>query len=125
VSDKDDATAAAIYGLVEQAFFDKNATTQTVLDSENQVILDSHKVPVERISGTVIDLEYAADAYDVFDWVTVTDLDATGLSGTYRVVAIERDLTDCGAARIELSNLSLASEDLQGQMARIVKDLSV
>jgi len=125
VSDKDDATAAAIYGLVEQAFFDKNATTQTVLDSENQVILDSRKVPVERISGTVIDLEYAADAYGVFDWVTVTDVDATGLSGTYRVVAIERDLTDCGAARIELSNLSLASEDLQGQMARIVKDLSV
>lgn len=124
VSDKDDATAAAIYGLVEQAFFDKNATTQTVLDSENQVILDSRKVPVERISGAVIDLEYAADAYDVFDWVTVTDVDATGLSGTYRVVAIERNLTDCGAARIELSNLSLSSEDLLAQVARIVKDLS-
>ena len=124
VSDKDDATAQATYGLVEQAFFDKSATTQTVLDSENQVILDSRKVPVERISGTVIDLEYAADAYDIFDWVTVTDVDATGLSGTYRVVAIERDLTDCGTARIELSNLSLASEDLQGQVARIVKDLS-
>jgi hypothetical protein len=80
---------------------------------------------VERISGTVIDLEYAADAYGVFDWVTVTDVDATGLSGTYRVVAIERDLTDCGAARIELSNLSLSSEDLLAQVARIVKDLSV
>jgi hypothetical protein len=124
VSDKDDATAQATYGLVEQAFFDKSATTQTVLDSENQVILDSRKVPVERISGTVIDLEYAADAYDIFDWVTVTDVDATGLSGIYRVVAIERDLTNPGAARIELSNLSLASEDLQGQVARIVKDLS-
>jgi hypothetical protein len=125
VSDKDDATVEATYGLVEQAFFDKNATTQVVLDSENQVILDSRKVPVERISGTVIDLEYAADAYDVFDWVTVTDVDATGLSGVYRVVAIERDLTDCGVARIELSNLSLSSEDLLAQVARIVKDLSV
>jgi hypothetical protein len=124
VSDKDDVTAEALYGLVEQAFFDKNATTQTVLDSENQVILDSRKVPVERISGPVIDLEYAADAYDIFDWVTVTDVDGTGLSGTYRVVAIERDLTDCGAAQLELSNLSLASEDLLAQVARIVKDLS-
>jgi hypothetical protein len=124
VSDKDDVTAEALHGLVEQAFFDKGATTQTVLDSENQVILDSCKAAVERISGPVIDLEYAADAYDVFDWVTVTDVDGTGLSGTYRVVAIERDLTDCGAAQLELSNLSLASEDLLAQVARIVKDLS-
>ena len=123
-SDKDDATAEGSYGLVEQAFIDKNATTQTVLDSENQNILNSHKVPVETISGTVIDLEYAAAAYDIFDWVTVTDVDATGLSGTYRVVAINRDLTDCGAAQIELSNLSLASQDLLGQLTRIVNDLS-
>lgn len=125
VSDKDDAVAEALSGLVEQAFFDKNATTQTVLDSENQVILDSRKIPVERISGPVIDLEYAPDAYDIFDWVTVTDVDGTGLSGTYRVVAIDRDLTDCGASQLELSNLSLASEDLLAQVARIVKDLSV
>ena len=125
VSDKDDTTQEAAYGLVEQAFFDKNATTQAVLDSENQKILDSRKNPVERITGTVIDLAYAANAYDVFDSVTVTDVNGTGLSGTYRVVAITRDLKDCGSAQLELSNLSLASEDLLGQVARIVKDLSV
>lgn len=123
-SDKDDATAEALYGLVEQAFVDKNATTQTVLDNENQNILTAHKSPVETISGTVIDLEYAANAYDIYDWVTVTDVDATGLFGTYQVVAIDRDLTDCGAAKIELSNVSVGSEDLLAQITRIVKDLS-
>jgi hypothetical protein len=79
---------------------------------------------VERISGPVIDLDYAADAYDVFDWVTVTDVDGTGLSGMYRVVAITRNLVDCGSAEIELSNLSLASEDLLGLVSRILRDLS-
>jgi hypothetical protein len=124
VSNLDDPTAEATYGLVEEAFFDKKATTQAVLDLENQAILNSRKVPVERISGPVIDLDYAADAYDVFDWVTVTDVDGTGLSGMYRVVAITRNLDDCGSAEIELSNLSLASEDLLGLVGRILRDLS-
>jgi hypothetical protein len=124
VSDKDDASAEAAYGLVEQAFFDKNATTQAVLDVENQAILDSRKNPIERIGGLVIDLHYAADAYDVFDRVTVTD-PPTGLSGVYRVVALTRDMKDCGTAQIQFTNQSLESQDLLAQVARIVKDLSV
>jgi len=125
ISDKSDAATLAGQGLIEQVFIDKNIADQTTLDLQNQAILDARKTPIERLEGTVIDLEYAADAYDVFDSVTVTDANYTGLSGTYQVVAITRDLTDCGSAQIELTNEALASKDLLATVATMVKDLSV
>jgi hypothetical protein len=123
LSDLDDATQAASYGHVEEAFFDKNLTAQATVDIQNQKILDGRKIPIERISGSVVDLEYAVNAYDVFDSVTVTDA-KTGLSGTYEVVSIVRDLKDDGSAEVEFSNIGLDFQDALGGLARTVKDLS-
>lgn len=123
VSDKDDEVAAGTYGLVEEVFLDKNLTAFATVDIQNQKILDSRKAPVERISGTVIDAGYAASAFDVFDYVTVTD-SATGLSGTYRVVSIQRDLRDKGTAEVEFSNESPQFQDALSTVSRTVKDLS-
>jgi hypothetical protein len=124
VSDKEDATTEATQGIIEEAFFDKNITDQTILDLQNQKILDTRKNAVERISGSVIDLAYAANAYGVFDQVTVTD-EKTGLSGSYKVVALARDILDHGYAEIEFTNQALESQDLLAKIARTVKDLSV
>jgi hypothetical protein len=124
VSDREDTSAEATQGLIEEAFFDKNITDQTILDLQNQKILDARKNAVERIAGGVIDLAYAADAYGVFDQVTVSD-EKTGLSGSYKVVALARDILDHGYAEIELTNQALESQDLLAKVARSVKDLSV
>ena len=123
-SDKDDATQTASAGLVEDVFLDKNLTTLATVDLENQQILDSLKNPIERIKGAVIDFAYAANAYDVFDSVTVTDSN-TGLTGTYQVVTIDRDMKDKGHAEIEFSNAVIRFADIFLTVSRTVKDLSV
>ncbi len=73
--------------------------------------------------SSFVDLEYAANAYDVFDYVTVTD-SITGLSSTYRVVAIKRDMLDKGYAELQLSNAQLQLAVMLTSTTRTVKDLS-
>jgi len=124
VSDKDDDTASRTSGLIEQVFLDKNITVKSTLDIENQKILDALKVPVERLKTSMVDIGYAADAYDVFDQVTLTDA-ATGISGLYQVVEIERDMHDAGFAQMQFANLAPQFTDYFGGVSRTVKDLSV
>ncbi|MCJ7455823.1 Ig-like domain-containing protein [Candidatus Bathyarchaeota archaeon] len=123
ISDKADLAKQAEYGLIEQVFYSRNLTTQAMLDIQNQMILDTRKNPVNRISGTVIDLAYSPDAYDVFDTVIVTDM-KTGLSGAYGVMSLRRNLDDHGSTELELSASQLAFEDSLTKIAIQVKDLS-
>lgn len=106
VSDKDDVTQGQAFGLAEKVFIDKNTTIQSTLDFENQSNLNTLKIPVERITSSFIDLIYAPNAYDLFDFVTVTDA-TTGLTGTYQVVLIKRDLMDKGYVELSLSNIPI------------------
>jgi hypothetical protein len=123
VSTKDDVTQGQAFGLSEKVFMDKNLGVLATLDIENQIILNSLKTPVEKVLSSMIDLAYAANAYDVFDFVTVAD-STSGLSGTYQVVAIKRDLTDKGYAELTLSNIPIQLANLLGSTGRTVKDLS-
>jgi hypothetical protein len=123
VSTKTDPTALAEVGLVEEVFYDKSCTSQVTLDLENQKILDGKKTELQRYTGTVIDAAFAVHAYDLFDYVSVTD-PTTGLSGNYRVAEVTRDLKDDDLTDINLSNAALEFQSVFTTIDEAIKDIN-
>ena len=123
VSTAEDPTGQLTYGLIEEPFLEKNISEQGTLDLRAQEILNQRKDVKDTIGVDWVDT-LATGAYMPHDSLTVTDADA-GLSGTYIVKSISRDLADANKAGLELANRLDTIADALQTIRKDVKDLGV
>jgi hypothetical protein len=120
---KQDGTRIKEYGLLQAPAYQKKIATQSTLDIACQAELDLKKDESERIGIEVKD-DYDVGIFGCEDSITVTS-PTIGLSGSYTVKSIERDLNDVNYARLELSNRSIELWELDETYRRMTKDASV
>jgi len=123
VSSAVDLTAQQTYGLIEEAFLEKNLNAQGTLDLAAQTLLSTRKDVKETITVDWIDAN-PAGTYGPFDIITVTDGDLN-LSGTYVVSTLTRDLADANKASLALTNRVLTIADALQQVRKNVQDMGV
>ncbi len=123
VSIFEDTASELIYGYIEEVFIVKTITAQGTLDLNAQTTLANRKVPRDTIILDWID-SLATGSYAPGDSLTVTDADA-GLSGTYTVYGITRDLADAYLAKLELTTRLVTIADALQSIRSVVKDLGV
>jgi hypothetical protein len=120
---KQDGTRIKEYGLLQAPAYQKKIATQATLDIACQAELDLKKDASERIGIEVKD-DYPVGTFGCEDSITITS-PMIGLSGSYTVKSIERDLTDVNYARLELSNRSIELWELDETYRRMTKDASI
>jgi len=123
VSTAEDPAGQLTYGLIEEPFLEKNISEQGTLDLRAQEILSQHNQVKETMGVDWTDL-LATGAYMPHDKLTVTNPNA-GLSGTYIVKSISRDLSNAEKASLELTNRLDTIADALQSIRKDVKDLGV
>jgi hypothetical protein len=109
-------------GLLEEVVFQKSIGTQDMLDIAANAELARKAGQNVAIQAEVKD-DYAPGTWSVDDSVTLSAPDHQ-LSDIYKIVRIERDMTDPNWARIDfLNKLSLEWGDLWQSLRRELKDL--
>jgi hypothetical protein len=109
-------------GLLETVTFEKSITDQNTLNIAATAELAKLAGKNIAIEAEVLD-EYPAGSWGLDDSVTLT-IPEQGLSDTYQIVRIERDMTDPGYAKVDfLNKISLEWTDLYGQLHRELNDL--
>ena len=116
-------TTQLLYGLIEEAFPEKNITDSGTLSLRAQELLAQKQTLRETINVKSID-DLAVGSYNPFDTITVTDPE-TDLSGTYVINTITRDLTDALHSEVDLTNRPLIMADVLQLIRTVVKDLAV
>jgi hypothetical protein len=122
-STKQDGTKIQEQGLHQAPAFNKSISNQATLDAACQAYLDMKKVEEETIPAEVID-EYDPGTFGPEDYITVTSA-TTGLSGTYQIRKIERNLKDPNYAKLDLSNKTKEYWELDTEYRRMTKDANV
>ncbi len=120
---KQDGTKIQEQGIHQAAAFNKSISDQDTLDAACQAYLDMRKVEDETIPFEVIDA-YTPGTFGPEDYITVTS-PTTGLSGTYQIRKIERDLADPNAAKLDLVNKTKEYWELDTEYRRMTKDANV
>jgi hypothetical protein len=110
-------------GLHQAAAFNKSIVNQATLDAACQAYLDMRKAEQETTPFEAKD-SYAPGTFGPEDYITITSA-TVGMSGTYQVRKIERDLTDPYFARLDLVNRTKEYWELDTQYRRMTKDASV
>lgn len=119
----DDPSIGAI-GKLDGVTFQKTITVQGTLDIAANAELARSVVGAIKISGDALD-EYDPGSWGVADWVTITSA-YVGLSDSFKVVLIRRDMIDPTFAHIECSNRTAVElGDLFEKLKRELKDLNV
>jgi hypothetical protein len=122
-STKQDGTKISEQGLLQMPAFNKTISDQATLDTACQALLDMKKTQEETIPLEAWD-EYAPGTFGPEDYVTVTSPTA-GLSGTYQIRKIERNLTDAEWVKLDLSNRTKTWWELDEMYRRMTKDVSI
>ena len=123
IGSANDPTATLVYGLIEEAVLEKALSTQGMVDLRAQTLLAQLKGVQEIITVDWID-SLATGSYSPFDVLTVTDSE-TGLSGTYTVQTLQRDLADAYRAAISVTLRVLTLADALQLIRKTVQDLGV
>ena len=123
VSVASDPTVELVYGLIEEAFLEKNISDQGTLDLRAIELLSQRAQLKETISLNWIDSN-ATGAYAPYDTLTVTDADAE-LSTSYKVQVLQRNLLDANLATLELTNIVVSFADVLQLIRKDVKDMGV
>jgi len=123
VSTAADLTAQLTYGLIEEAFLEKNLNTQGTLDLAAQSLLSTRNIVKETITVNWIDTN-PTGTYGVFDTIMIIDADLA-LSGGYVISTLTRDLTDANLAALALTNRVLSIADALQQVRKNVQDMGV
>ena len=109
-------------GLLEEVMFQKSIGVQATLDIAANAELARRAGQNIRIQADVLDA-YDAGTWSIDDSVTLT-VPEHDLSGQFKVVRIERDMTDPNVAKVDFVNkLSLEWADLWQGLRRELKDL--
>jgi hypothetical protein len=109
-------------GLLEEVAFQKSIGVQDTLDIAANAELARRSGKNEAIQAEVLD-NYDPGTWGLDDSVTLT-VPEHDLSDVYKIVRIERDMTDPGWARVDFVNkLSLEWTDLYQALRRELKDL--
>jgi hypothetical protein len=122
-STKSDGTKIQQQGLHQVPVFNKSISNQATLDAACQAYLDMKKVEEEIIQLDAVDA-YDPGTFGPEDYVTVT-APTVGISGTYQIRKIERDMTDPSLAKLDLSNRTKSYWELDEEYRRMTKDVSV
>jgi hypothetical protein len=122
-STKQDGAAIAAQGLHQAPAFQKTISDQTTLDTMCQALLDLSKTVDESVRVEAVD-DYDVGAFTTEDQVTVTS-PTIGLSGTYTIKRIERDMTQPRVVIMDLSNRPKEFWDLDAEYRRMTKDVNV
>jgi hypothetical protein len=122
-STKQDGTKISEQGLLQMPAFNKTISDQATLDTACQALLDMKKTQEETIPLEAWD-QYAPGTFGPEDYVTVTSPTA-GLSGTYQIRKIERNLTDAEWVKLDLSNRTKTWWELDEIYRRMTKDVSI
>lgn len=122
-STKQDGTKIQAQGLLQFPAFNKSISNQATLDSACQALLDMMKTEDITIPVEVEDA-YAPGTFGPEDYITVTSA-STGLSGTFQIRKITRDLSDPNFARMDLQNRTKEYWELEEAYRRMTKDVSV
>lgn len=123
VSTEQDGTSIQQQGLHQAAAFNKSVTDQATLDAACQAWLDLHKTQAETIPFEAYD-HYAPGMFGPEDYITVTS-STVGMTGTYQIRKITRDLTSPHWVGLDLSNIQKQLWQMDEQYRRMVKDVSV
>ena len=124
VSTQFDAASVEAIGLVEDVAFQKSITAQATLDIAAVAELARRVGAAVKIAAEILD-DYGMGTWTVDDWITLT-CDDVDLSGTYKVVRIERDMTDENYGKVDFSNRQAVElGDLFDRLKRELKDLNV
>jgi hypothetical protein len=109
-------------GLLEDVVFQKSIGVQATLDIAAVAELSKRAGKNIAIQADLLD-QYDAGSWGLDDSVTLT-VPEHGLSDVYKVVRIERDMTDPNYAKVDFVNkISLEWSDLYGRLHRELKDL--
>jgi hypothetical protein len=122
-STRQDGVAIAAQGLHQAPAFQKTISDQATLDTMCQAVLDLSKTTDETIRVEAVD-DYDVGTFATEDQVTVT-APIIGLSGTYTIKRIERDMTQPRVVIMDLSNRTKDFWDLDAEYRRMTKDVSV
>ena len=123
VSELSDGDTELTFGLIEQPFLEKNISVQGTLDLRAAELLAEHKVVRQTITADFIDT-YATDTYAPYDTITITDAE-TGLSGSYQVHSVKRDLGNAEYAGLAVTNAIITIADALQALRKDVKDLGI
>jgi len=110
-------------GLHQAAAFNKSIVNQTTLDAACQAYLDMRKAEQETTPFEAKD-SYTPGTFGPEDYITITSA-TVGMSGTYQIRKIERDLADPYLAKFDLVNRTKEYWELDQQYRRMTKDASV
>jgi hypothetical protein len=109
-------------GLLEDVTFQKSIGVQATLDIAAVAELAKRAGQNVAIQAEVLD-QYSAGTWGLDDSVTLT-VPEHGLSDVYKIVRIERDMTDPNWAKVDfLTKINLEWTDLYGELHRQLKDL--
>jgi hypothetical protein len=109
-------------GLLEDVAFQKSITVQATLDIAATAQLAKNAGQNVAIEAEVLD-NYPAGTWGLDDSVTLT-VPEHELSDIYKIVRVERDMTDPGWAKVDFeTKLNLEWTDLYGELHRQLKDL--
>jgi hypothetical protein len=109
-------------GLLEDVMFQKSITVQATLDIAAAAALAKQAGQNVAIEAEVLD-SYPAGTWGLDDSVTLT-VPEHELSDVYKIVRVERDMTDPGWAKVDFeTKLNLEWTDLYGELHRQLKDL--
>jgi hypothetical protein len=109
-------------GLLETVTFEKSIIDQNTLNIA--AVAELAKLAGKNIAiEAEVNDDYPAGIWGLDDSVTLT-IPEQGLSDTFQVVRIERDMTDPNYAKVDfLNKISLEWTDLYGQLHRELNDL--
>jgi hypothetical protein len=109
-------------GILDDVLFQKSIADQNTLDLAAAVEVAKRSAIATTIEAEVLD-NYDVGSWGVDDCVTLTCNDVE-LSGMYRILKIERDMTDPNWGLVTFANLPQVSiTDILGSLKRQVKDL--
>lgn len=110
----------SFYEVIES---DREVSEKGVADALANVLLTQLKDPREEITFYDVDLfPFTANDYDVGDYITVTDVKYTTLSGSYRIKTIEKTIDAISGETLNIT-VSKKRTDISDRLANIYKRL--